>query len=150
CRGGVISSTSAQPYVLEGNLDKCTITVVAANVLIKGRIDGGSDVRLTGKAGPVAVEGRVDGGSKLTLVGHSIHIGGNIDGGSEVHLPAPRGGIAIDGKIDGDSQVTLRAKGPIVIAGSLASRKTHVAWCAPALDSRGKIATGAKLEKIAD
>jgi hypothetical protein len=87
------------------------------DILIQGKIDGGSTVRLVSNGGSVTIQGKIDGGSRVSLsAAGDVQIGvvgwpgdKKIDGGSNVDVNAG-GSISLGNKIDnGSTHVLFRA-----------------------------------------
>lgn len=130
------------------------------DILIQGKIDGGSTVTLVSNGGSVTIEGKIDGGSRVTLsaardvqigvvgwpgdkkidggsnvsvnAGGSISLGNKIDNGSTNVLFRAGTGIDIGNKIDGGATVRLSTgSGTIHIHDKIDGSNTHVTYWPP-------------------
>ena len=99
------------------------------NIIVNGKVDGGSVVYLVSTGGSCAISDKVDGSSTLTIscLG-SVSIGNKIDGSSRVSIRCS-GDITIGDKIDGSSQCDFYSEhGHILIKDKTDNSGTLVRW----------------------
>jgi hypothetical protein len=84
------------------------------DLIIHGKIDGGSDGSLSSYHGSCIIEDKIDGGSSVSIkCAGNLIIADKIDGGSSVTITAG-GYCSIGNKIDnGSTHVVIRCKGDI-------------------------------------
>src|SRR5258708_40033950 len=100
------------------------------DIFIDGKIDGGSNVRLTSTRGSITIKEKIDGGSNVALrAAGAVSIGDKIDNpDTRVWLYA--GSTArVGGKIDGGCQVWLRGPGGISVGDKVDNGRTVVRYC---------------------
>ena len=143
-------------FTFPGNIDGGLIFNHTDNgdILIQGKIDGGSTVTLVSNGGSVTIEGKIDGGSRATLTAaNDVRIGvvggdgdKKIDGGSNVDVNAG-GSVSLGNKIDGGATARLSTgAGTIHIHYKIDGGNTHVMfWPSDSLIVDGGIHGGANV-----
>ena len=137
--GTNFSYTNDGDIIIQGKIDGGSAAMLISNagsVIIQGKIDGGSQANITAavnvQIGVVGGDGdkKIDGGSNVTVnAGGTISLGNKIDGDSNVTFAAGTG-IDIGNKIDGGSSVRLTTNsGTIHIHDKIDNGSTHVYYC---------------------